>query len=76
MLLKRKLEDDAEEIKYPTQVVVDDDLHIVKISCGSLHTAALTKDEKVITWGCNDEGFGSDPSVAKPKGLFTPLDEA
>ncbi|CAG8825270.1 46207_t:CDS:2 [Gigaspora margarita] len=32
------------------------DFHIVKISCGSLHVAALTQDGKVITWGCNNEG--------------------
>ncbi|CAG8856453.1 14810_t:CDS:2, partial [Gigaspora margarita] len=41
------------------------DFNIVKISCGSLHVAALTRDRKVITWGCNDKRFtqGLDDSV-------------
>ncbi|RIB03142.1 regulator of chromosome condensation 1/beta-lactamase-inhibitor protein II, partial [Gigaspora rosea] len=47
---------DVEEMKVPKHVKSIDDFHIVKISCGSLHVAALTRDGKVITWGCNDEG--------------------
>ncbi|RGB37324.1 regulator of chromosome condensation 1/beta-lactamase-inhibitor protein II [Rhizophagus diaphanus] len=29
---------------------------IVDISAGALHSAALTSDGKVVTWGCNDHG--------------------
>ncbi|CAG8794761.1 16035_t:CDS:2 [Gigaspora margarita] len=46
---------DIEEMKYPRHVESLADFNIVKISCGSLHVAALTRDRKVITWGCNDE---------------------
>ncbi|CAG8801551.1 24188_t:CDS:2, partial [Dentiscutata erythropus] len=48
--------DEVEEMKYPKHVESLADFHIVKISCGSLHVAALIRDRKVITWGCNDEG--------------------
>ncbi|CAG8851000.1 12197_t:CDS:2, partial [Gigaspora margarita] len=47
---------DVEKMKYPRHVESLADFNIVKISCGSLHVAALTRDRKVITWGCNDEG--------------------
>ncbi|CAG8519650.1 11327_t:CDS:2, partial [Dentiscutata heterogama] len=50
------LGNDVEEMKYPRHVESLADFHIVKISCGSLHVAALTRDGTVITWGCNDEG--------------------
>ncbi|CAG8465970.1 25165_t:CDS:2 [Gigaspora margarita] len=46
----------VEEVRYPIHVESLDDFHIEKISCGSLHVAALTRDGKVVTWGCNDEG--------------------
>ncbi|CAG8658709.1 4717_t:CDS:2 [Gigaspora margarita] len=45
----------VEEMKYPRHVEGLADF-IVKINCGSQHVAALTRDGKVITWGCNDEG--------------------
>ncbi|CAG8570974.1 15778_t:CDS:2, partial [Cetraspora pellucida] len=44
-----------EEVKYPRYVESLVDFPIVKISCGSLHVAALTRYGKVVTWGCNDE---------------------
>ncbi|KAH9905210.1 putative Ran exchange factor Prp20/Pim1 [Xylariomycetidae sp. FL2044] len=31
-------------------------LHIVQLACGGLHTVALTANNKIITWGVNDEG--------------------
>ncbi|CAG8818803.1 17988_t:CDS:2 [Gigaspora margarita] len=42
---------DVEEMKYPRHVESLADFNIIKISCGSLHMAALTRDGKVITWG-------------------------
>ncbi|CAG8827761.1 1682_t:CDS:2, partial [Gigaspora margarita] len=42
---------DVKEMKYPRHVESLADFNIVKISCGSLHIAALTRDRKVITWG-------------------------
>ncbi|KAG8414846.1 hypothetical protein J3458_008752 [Metarhizium acridum] len=29
--------------------------HIVQLACGGMHTVALTADNKIITWGVNDE---------------------
>ncbi|KAK3938515.1 regulator of chromosome condensation 1/beta-lactamase-inhibitor protein II [Diplogelasinospora grovesii] len=30
--------------------------HIVQLDCGGMHTIALTKDNKIVTWGVNDNG--------------------
>ncbi|QLI74725.1 Guanine nucleotide exchange factor SRM1 [Metarhizium brunneum] len=30
--------------------------HIVQLACGGMHTIALTADNKILTWGVNDEG--------------------
>lgn len=29
---------------------------VVQIACGGMHVAALTKDNKILTWGVNDQG--------------------
>lgn len=29
---------------------------IVQVACGGMHVAALTKDNKILTWGVNDQG--------------------
>lgn len=31
-------------------------LHVVQLSCGGQHTAALTADNQIVTWGSNDNG--------------------
>ncbi|RHZ55266.1 hypothetical protein Glove_417g57 [Diversispora epigaea] len=49
-------DDDDKEIKIPTLNPIFDDKKIAKISSGNLHCAALTRDGKVYTWGCNDHG--------------------
>jgi regulator of chromosome condensation len=30
--------------------------HIVQLDCGGMHTVALTEDNKIVTWGVNDNG--------------------
>lgn len=30
--------------------------HVVQLDCGGMHTIALTKDNKIVTWGVNDKG--------------------
>jgi regulator of chromosome condensation len=30
--------------------------NVVQISCGGMHAIALTKDNKILTWGVNDQG--------------------
>jgi len=32
------------------------DVGVVQIACGGMHSIALTKDNKVLTWGVNDQG--------------------
>ncbi|KAK2047998.1 RCC1/BLIP-II [Colletotrichum somersetense] len=32
------------------------DVGVVQIACGGMHVAALTKDNKILTWGVNDQG--------------------
>jgi alpha-tubulin suppressor-like RCC1 family protein len=55
------LGDDAEpEIKRPKKIPFFDNglagRRIVKVTCGGMHTVALSNEGKVYTWGCNDEG--------------------
>ncbi|RIA80426.1 regulator of chromosome condensation 1/beta-lactamase-inhibitor protein II, partial [Glomus cerebriforme] len=49
-----------------------DQFNIVDISAGSVHSAALTIDGKVVTWGCNDHGkydIGEEGEPAYAEGL-------
>lgn len=32
------------------------DVGVVQIACGGMHSVALTKDNKILTWGVNDQG--------------------
>ena len=32
------------------------DIGVVQIACGGMHVVALTKDNKILTWGVNDQG--------------------
>lgn len=34
----------------------EDSYEVVLLDCGGMHTVALTKDNKIVTWGGNDEG--------------------
>ncbi|CAG8577363.1 23981_t:CDS:2 [Dentiscutata erythropus] len=47
---------DIEEASKPVRIPNLDKFKIVDISVGCLHTVALTRDGKVVTWGCNDHG--------------------
>ncbi|KAK7747479.1 hypothetical protein SLS53_001734 [Cytospora paraplurivora] len=33
-----------------------EEVGIVQLACGGMHTVALTKDNKILTWGVNDQG--------------------
>ncbi|KAI0382508.1 RCC1/BLIP-II [Hypomontagnella monticulosa] len=40
------------------------DVGVVQMSCGGLHGVAITKDNKILTWGVNDHGaLGRDTNV-------------
>lgn len=33
-----------------------DAYRVVQVDCGGMHVLALTKDNKIVSWGCNDKG--------------------
>eukprot|EP01134_Creolimax_fragrantissima_P005172 CFRG5172T1 len=47
---------EAEGRKKPKIVPALKDIDVVMVECGGMHTAALSIDGKVYTWGVNDEG--------------------
>ncbi len=46
----------VESLKKVRRIPDLSQFNIVDISAGSIHSAALTVDGKVVTWGCNDHG--------------------
>lgn len=46
------------EVKRPrlNPHLLADNVGVVSISVGGMHTAVLTKDNKILTWGVNDQG--------------------
>lgn len=36
--------------------------HVIQVACGGMHTVALTVDNKIITWGVNDNGALGRPT--------------
>lgn len=68
-------EDDEREVKRPKKLALfdmsngglQDKVPIVSISVGGQHSAVLTPQGRVYTWGCNDEGaLGRDGVEDKP----------
>jgi regulator of chromosome condensation len=43
-------------VKVPRLVSALKDKHISQIACGGIHTAAITTNGQIFTWGCNDDG--------------------
>jgi regulator of chromosome condensation len=44
------------EVKRPRFNPILGDSSVVALSVGGMHTAVLTKDNKILTWGVNDQG--------------------
>ncbi|KAK6089668.1 hypothetical protein P3W45_001310 [Vairimorpha bombi] len=60
------LGEDYESTHIPTQIPFFDNVKIRKIKCGTIHTLVITEDNKLYSWGCNDEkalGRDGDESV-------------
>ncbi|GMF36445.1 unnamed protein product [Phytophthora fragariaefolia] len=54
-------------VKFPRVVRPLMKLQIVRVACGGLHSAAITADGEVYTWGCNDDGaLGHDEDENVP----------
>ncbi len=47
---------DYPESKIPKLVSLLENIPIVKICCGALHTLALSNEGRIYSWGNNDEG--------------------
>lgn len=71
-------EDEDMIVKYPRVVQRLAKIPISFISCGGLHSAAISIDGSVYTWGCNDDGAlgrdGEENFPAKVRG-FGPSEE-
>lgn len=49
------LGEDYESTHIPQRMSFFDDKKIKKIQCGTIHTLVITEDDKLYSWGCNDE---------------------
>lgn len=60
------LGEDYESTHIPTPIPLFNDKKIKKIKCGTIHTLVITDDNKLYSWGCNDEnalGRDGDESI-------------
>lgn len=58
----------AIDVKRPRYNEALTNQNVVKIATGGMHVVALTKDNKILTWGVNDNGaLGRDTSQADVK---------
>ncbi|CAG8592195.1 11967_t:CDS:2 [Funneliformis caledonium] len=68
------MDESTEHLKKVRLIPSLGQFNIVDISAGSLHSAALTSDGKIVTWGCNDHGtlgrFTEAPKSAFAKEIF------
>ncbi|DBA03336.1 TPA: hypothetical protein N0F65_004613 [Lagenidium giganteum] len=66
-------EDDDMMVKFPRIVSMLQHKQVVRVACGGLHSAAVTQDGEVYTWGCNDDGAlgrtGEENLPAKVEGF-------
>ena len=44
------------DVKRPRLNTILEEMDVVQIAVGGMHCAALTKDNKIYTWGVNDQG--------------------
>jgi regulator of chromosome condensation len=47
--------DDDKDTEYPPTLVRNLPSNVIQVAAGGLHSAALTEDGAVYTWGCNDD---------------------
>lgn len=58
----------AIDVKRPRYNEPLSNLNVVRVAAGGMHVVALTKDNKILTWGVNDNGaLGRDTSNADVK---------
>ncbi|KAF2687059.1 RCC1/BLIP-II [Lentithecium fluviatile CBS 122367] len=58
----------AKDVKRPRFNEALTNMNVVKIAAGGMHVVALTKDNKILTWGVNDNGaLGRDTSGGNVK---------
>lgn len=58
----------AIDVKRPRYNELLSSQNVVRVAAGGMHVLALTKDNKILSWGVNDQGaLGRDTSDAKVK---------
>ncbi|TMW65848.1 hypothetical protein Poli38472_003613 [Pythium oligandrum] len=66
-------EDEDMMVKYPRVVSLLAKTPVVRVMCGGLHCAAITREGEIYTWGCNDDGAlgrsGDENLPAKVEGF-------
>jgi regulator of chromosome condensation len=60
---------DVFEARTPRPLKFPEPIH--SVSCGGMHTAALTREGRVYTWGCNDDGALGRSGIENCPGLVT-----
>lgn len=70
-------DDDVRDSLKPIRLATLDAVRVCQLACGGLHTAALTVDGQVWTWGCNDdEVLGRQEEESEPHRVCGALDGA
>ncbi|KAL1526898.1 hypothetical protein AB1Y20_015589 [Prymnesium parvum] len=60
-------DEDVRDSLVPLRLKVLDSVRVVSLACGGMHTAALTAEGQVWTWGCNDdEVLGRQEEESEP----------
>jgi regulator of chromosome condensation len=55
----------AKDVKRPRYNEALSNMNVVKVATGGMHVVALTQDNKILTWGVNDNGaLGRDTPIA------------
>ncbi|EDO33245.1 predicted protein [Nematostella vectensis] len=63
---------DTLERKKPAVPIDLEGVPIVQVESGGMHTVALSKDGKVYTWGCNDDGALGRETTSEGEEEFQP----
>lgn len=57
------LSEDVMERKRPASLKEVDGVNFVQVTCGGMHSVAVTRNGEVYTWGCNDDGALGRPTT-------------
>jgi len=61
---------DQNDVFQPRQIEAIDNIRISKLVCGGIHSAVLTEDGKIMTFGCGSDGRLGHPESSKYRYLY------